>query len=153
MEHVEAWLIYQKHVLDAICELCKLFEDIPLIFASVNILQRSCNCYHKSTITAKFQTSPIVILLYAEKTMNMAQTLDFSSCHQVEVSTQHQNVSEMMSSWTSQKGFPLVTVSRKGDQVTLTQQQFLLTSDNTTHTSRWVTLPHTQTHTQITPQP
>uniref|UniRef100_A0A665WUG2 Aminopeptidase n=1 Tax=Echeneis naucrates TaxID=173247 RepID=A0A665WUG2_ECHNA len=41
-----------------------------------------------------------------------------------------QNVSEMMSSWTSQKGFPLVTVSRKGDQVTLTQEHFLLTSDN-----------------------
>uniref|UniRef100_A0A672ZYM5 Aminopeptidase n=1 Tax=Sphaeramia orbicularis TaxID=375764 RepID=A0A672ZYM5_9TELE len=46
-------------------------------------------------------------------------------CSQVDVSTQHQNVSEMMSSWTSQKGFPLVTVDRKGDQVTLTQEHFL----------------------------
>ncbi|XP_040897337.1 leucyl-cystinyl aminopeptidase [Toxotes jaculatrix] len=59
----------------------------------------------------------------------------WNSLTQVEVSTQHQNVSEMMSSWTSQKGFPLVTVSRKGDQVTLTQEHFLLTSDNATETS------------------
>uniref|UniRef100_A0A3Q4BRR7 Aminopeptidase n=1 Tax=Mola mola TaxID=94237 RepID=A0A3Q4BRR7_MOLML len=55
-----------------------------------------------------------------------------------QLSTQPQNVSEMMSSWTSQKGFPLVTVSRKGDQVTLTQEHFLLTSDNATYTSRWL---------------
>ncbi|XP_040010464.1 leucyl-cystinyl aminopeptidase [Xiphias gladius] len=67
----------------------------------------------------------------------------WNSLTQVEVSTQHQNVSEMMSSWTSQKGFPLVTVSRKGDQVTLTQQQFLLTSDNTTHTSSLWNIPVT----------
>ncbi|XP_019956595.2 leucyl-cystinyl aminopeptidase [Paralichthys olivaceus] len=60
-----------------------------------------------------------------------------------QVSTQHQNVSEMMSSWTSQKGFPLVTVSRKGDQVTLTQEHFLLTSDNATHTSSLWNIPVT----------
>ncbi|KAI4820732.1 hypothetical protein KUCAC02_028702 [Chaenocephalus aceratus] len=53
-------------------------------------------------------------------------------------SAQHQNVSEMMSSWTSQKGFPLVTVSREGDEVILTQEHFLLTSDEATHrTSVW----------------
>lgn len=56
---------------------------------------------------------------------------------------QHQNVSEMMNTWTSQKGFPLVTVSRNGDQVTLTQEHFLLTSDNATRTSRSVGLSHT----------
>uniref|UniRef100_A0A4W6GA41 Leucyl/cystinyl aminopeptidase n=1 Tax=Lates calcarifer TaxID=8187 RepID=A0A4W6GA41_LATCA len=60
-----------------------------------------------------------------------------------QVSTQHLNVSEMMNSWTSQKGFPLVTVSRKGDQVTLTQEHFLLTSDNTTHTSSLWNIPVT----------
>uniref|UniRef100_A0A672ZX76 Aminopeptidase n=1 Tax=Sphaeramia orbicularis TaxID=375764 RepID=A0A672ZX76_9TELE len=64
-------------------------------------------------------------------------------CSQVDVSTQHQNVSEMMSSWTSQKGFPLVTVDRKGDQVTLTQEHFLLTSDNATHTSSLWHIPVT----------
>uniref|UniRef100_A0A8C7ZPN2 Leucyl/cystinyl aminopeptidase n=1 Tax=Oryzias sinensis TaxID=183150 RepID=A0A8C7ZPN2_9TELE len=47
-----------------------------------------------------------------------------------QVSTPHQNVSEMMSSWTSLKGFPLVSVSRKGDEVTLTQEHFLLTPAN-----------------------
>ncbi|XP_035513792.1 leucyl-cystinyl aminopeptidase [Morone saxatilis] len=67
----------------------------------------------------------------------------WNSLTQVEVSTQHQNVSEMMSSWTSQKGFPLVTVSRKGDQVTLTQEHFLLTSDNATHTSSLWNIPVT----------
>ncbi|XP_072244139.1 leucyl-cystinyl aminopeptidase [Leuresthes tenuis] len=60
-----------------------------------------------------------------------------------QVSTQHQNVSEMMSSWTSQKGFPLVTISRKGDQVTLTQEHFLLTSDNATRTSSLWNIPVT----------
>lgn len=67
----------------------------------------------------------------------------WNSLTQVEVSTQHQNVSEMMSSWTSQKGFPLVTVSLKGDQVTLTQEHFLLTSDNATHTSSLWNIPVT----------
>lgn len=55
---------------------------------------------------------------------------------QVELSTHYQNVSEMMSSWTSQKGFPLITVTRKGDEVTLTQEHFRLTTDNVTRSSR-----------------
>lgn len=67
----------------------------------------------------------------------------WNSLTQVDVSTHHQNVSEMMGSWTSQKGFPLVTVNRKGDQVTLTQEHFLLTSDNTTHTSSLWHIPIT----------
>ncbi|KAK2902180.1 leucyl-cystinyl aminopeptidase isoform X2 [Channa argus] len=67
----------------------------------------------------------------------------WNSLTQVEVSTQHQNLSEMMSSWTSQKGFPLVTISRKGDQVTLTQEPFLLTSDNAAHTSSLWSIPVT----------
>ncbi|XP_071338885.1 leucyl-cystinyl aminopeptidase isoform X2 [Trachinotus anak] len=67
----------------------------------------------------------------------------WNSLTQVEVSTQHQNVSEMMNSWTSQKGFPLVTVSRMGGQVTLTQEHFLLTSDSVTHTSSLWNIPVT----------
>ncbi|CAJ1068864.1 leucyl-cystinyl aminopeptidase [Xyrichtys novacula] len=67
----------------------------------------------------------------------------WNSLTEVEVSTQHLNVSEMMSSWTSQKGFPLVTVSRQGDQVTFTQEHFLLTSDNATHTSSLWNIPVT----------
>ncbi|XP_045891644.1 leucyl-cystinyl aminopeptidase [Micropterus dolomieu] len=67
----------------------------------------------------------------------------WNSLTQVEVSTHHQNVSEMMSSWTSQKGFPLVTVSRNGTQVTLTQEHFLLTSDNATHSSSLWNIPVT----------
>lgn len=65
----------------------------------------------------------------------------WNSLTQVEVSTQLQNVSEMMSSWTSQKGFPLVTVSHKGDQVILTQEHFLLSSDNTTRSSSLWNIP------------
>lgn len=69
-------------------------------------------------------------------------TIDlWNSLTQVELSTQLQNVSEMMSSWTSQKGFPLVTVSHKGDEVTLTQEHFLLTSDNTTRSSSLWNIP------------
>ncbi|XP_034026064.1 LOW QUALITY PROTEIN: leucyl-cystinyl aminopeptidase [Thalassophryne amazonica] len=59
---------------------------------------------------------------------------------QVEVH-QHQNVSEMMTSWTSQKGFPLVTVSLKGQMVTLKQEPFLLTSDSSMHTSSLWNIP------------
>ncbi|KAK7933581.1 hypothetical protein WMY93_004477 [Mugilogobius chulae] len=59
----------------------------------------------------------------------------WNSLTQVELPTQHMNVSEMMSLWTSQKGFPLVTVSHKGEEVTLTQEHFLLTSDSDSHSS------------------
>uniref|UniRef100_A0A3Q4GET6 Leucyl/cystinyl aminopeptidase n=1 Tax=Neolamprologus brichardi TaxID=32507 RepID=A0A3Q4GET6_NEOBR len=59
------------------------------------------------------------------------------------LSTHHMNVSQMMTSWTSQKGFPLVTVNLMGNQVTLTQEHFLLTSDNTTHTSSLWNIPVT----------
>uniref|UniRef100_A0A665WV37 Aminopeptidase n=1 Tax=Echeneis naucrates TaxID=173247 RepID=A0A665WV37_ECHNA len=85
----------------------------------------------------------IYLHMYRENIVISLHRLHFSLCPQVEVSTQHQNVSEMMSSWTSQKGFPLVTVSRKGDQVTLTQEHFLLTSDNAMHTSSMWIIPVT----------
>lgn len=67
----------------------------------------------------------------------------WNSLTQVQLSTQHQNVSELMTSWTSQKGFPLITVSCKGDEVTLTQEHFLLTSDNSTHSSSLWHIPVT----------
>lgn len=67
----------------------------------------------------------------------------WNSLTQVDVSTQHQNVSEMMNSWTSQKGFPLVTVSIKGDQVEIKQEHFLLTSDSSSHTSSLWNIPVT----------
>ncbi|KAM9393713.1 leucyl-cystinyl aminopeptidase [Pholidichthys leucotaenia] len=67
----------------------------------------------------------------------------WNSLTQVEVSTHYQNISEMMSSWTSQKGFPLVTLSRSGDQVTLVQEHFLITSENDTHTSSLWNIPVT----------
>ncbi|KAF1389074.1 hypothetical protein PFLUV_G00069690 [Perca fluviatilis] len=67
----------------------------------------------------------------------------WNSLTQVSVSAQHHNVSEMMRSWTSQKGFPLVTVSRKGGQVTLTQEHFLLTSDKATYSSSLWNIPVT----------
>uniref|UniRef100_A0AAX7UJP9 Aminopeptidase n=1 Tax=Astatotilapia calliptera TaxID=8154 RepID=A0AAX7UJP9_ASTCA len=62
---------------------------------------------------------------------------------QTDKSTHHMNVSQMMTSWTSQKGFPLVTVNLMGNQVTLAQEHFLLTSDNTTHTSSLWHIPVT----------
>ncbi|KAM3611336.1 uncharacterized protein V6R79_016809 [Siganus canaliculatus] len=67
----------------------------------------------------------------------------WNSLTQVEVSTQHQNVSEMMSSWTSQKGFPLVTVVRTGNHVTLTQEHFLLTMDSSIRSSSLWNIPVT----------
>ncbi|XP_061673972.1 leucyl-cystinyl aminopeptidase [Syngnathoides biaculeatus] len=67
----------------------------------------------------------------------------WNSLTEVEVSSQHPNVSEMMRSWTSQKGFPLVTVSRTGDVVNLKQEIFQLTSDNSKHSSSLWNIPVT----------
>uniref|UniRef100_A0A1A7WCQ1 Leucyl/cystinyl aminopeptidase n=1 Tax=Iconisemion striatum TaxID=60296 RepID=A0A1A7WCQ1_9TELE len=73
--------------------------------------------------------------------LNTATNDLWNSLTQVEVSTHQQNISEMMSSWTSQKGFPLVTVSRKAGQVKLSQEPFLLTSDDTIHRSSLWNIP------------
>ncbi|XP_066509399.1 leucyl-cystinyl aminopeptidase-like [Hoplias malabaricus] len=51
---------------------------------------------------------------------------------------QHINVTEMMNTWTTQKGFPLVSVKRTGMQVSLTQEHFLLNANSTTdHSNLW----------------
>ncbi|XP_023658692.1 leucyl-cystinyl aminopeptidase [Paramormyrops kingsleyae] len=42
------------------------------------------------------------------------------------------SVVEIMKTWTLQKGFPLVTVNRTGNRVTLSQEHFLFTADPTT---------------------
>ncbi|KAJ3603665.1 hypothetical protein NHX12_028409 [Muraenolepis orangiensis] len=55
----------------------------------------------------------------------------FSGSNTAAVTQEHQDISEMMNTWTQQKGFPLVTVGREGDQVTLTQEPFLLSTDKT----------------------
>ncbi|KAM3868241.1 leucyl-cystinyl aminopeptidase [Diretmus argenteus] len=85
------------------------------------------------------------IIEYLKKFSGLNSVTDdlWNSLTQAEVSPQHQNVSEMMNTWTLQKGFPLVTVSRKGSQVTLTQEHFLLTADNTTHASSLWHIPVT----------
>uniref|UniRef100_A0A8C5CLL3 Aminopeptidase n=1 Tax=Gadus morhua TaxID=8049 RepID=A0A8C5CLL3_GADMO len=55
-----------------------------------------------------------------------------------DVTQQHPNIPGMMNTWTQQKGFPLVSVSRDGDLVTLTQEPFLLSTDATESApSRW----------------
>lgn len=40
-------------------------------------------------------------------------------------------VKDIMDTWTLQKGYPLVTVSRNGNQLSLTQRWFLLNPENT----------------------
>ncbi|XP_020345753.1 leucyl-cystinyl aminopeptidase [Oncorhynchus kisutch] len=60
-----------------------------------------------------------------------------------QVLPQQESVSDMMRTWTLQNGFPLVTVSRKGGHVTLTQEPFLLSADNATHTSNLWHIPVT----------
>ncbi|XP_010864061.2 leucyl-cystinyl aminopeptidase isoform X1 [Esox lucius] len=59
----------------------------------------------------------------------------WNSLTQAQVLPQQESVSDMMRTWTLQKGFPLVTVSCKDGQVNLTQEPFLLSRENTTHTS------------------
>ncbi|KAG7280925.1 hypothetical protein CRUP_009212 [Coryphaenoides rupestris] len=72
----------------------------------------------------------------ADTPEQVSEMFDSISYEKVEVPPQRQDVSEMMNTWTQQKGFPLVTVARQGGQVTLTQEPFLLSTDNKTHASR-----------------
>ncbi|XP_064793155.1 leucyl-cystinyl aminopeptidase-like [Oncorhynchus masou masou] len=67
----------------------------------------------------------------------------WNSLTQAQVLPQQESVSDMMRTWTLQNGFPLVTVSRKGGHVTLTQEHFLLSADNATHTSNLWHIPVT----------
>uniref|UniRef100_A0A8C2C505 Leucyl/cystinyl aminopeptidase n=1 Tax=Cyprinus carpio TaxID=7962 RepID=A0A8C2C505_CYPCA len=60
-----------------------------------------------------------------------------------QVSKQNLSVSKMMNTWTVHKGFPLVTVERKGTQVTLTQEHFLLNAENSTDDSSLWHIPLT----------
>uniref|UniRef100_A0A8B9HSR5 Leucyl-cystinyl aminopeptidase n=2 Tax=Astyanax mexicanus TaxID=7994 RepID=A0A8B9HSR5_ASTMX len=60
-----------------------------------------------------------------------------------QVSKQSINVSQMMNTWTVQKGFPLVTVNRAGKQVKLTQEHFLLNAENATDRSHLWHIPLT----------
>ncbi|KAJ8380417.1 hypothetical protein SKAU_G00011950 [Synaphobranchus kaupii] len=46
------------------------------------------------------------------------------------------NVSDMMDTWTLQKGFPLVTVKRNGTRVKLSQEHFLLSVDSGNSTAK-----------------
>jgi tricorn protease interacting factor F2/3 len=45
-----------------------------------------------------------------------------------------QPVKKIMEAWIKKKGYPLVTVSKKGNKLHLKQEQFLLTGENSTHT-------------------
>ncbi|XP_036791919.1 leucyl-cystinyl aminopeptidase [Oncorhynchus mykiss] len=67
----------------------------------------------------------------------------WNSLTQAQVLPQQESVSDMMRTWTLQNGFPLVTVSRMGGHVTLTQEHFLLSADNATHTSNLWHIPVT----------
>uniref|UniRef100_A0A674D507 Aminopeptidase n=1 Tax=Salmo trutta TaxID=8032 RepID=A0A674D507_SALTR len=73
----------------------------------------------------------------------MSLMTEFPQLDLAQVLPQQESVSDMMRTWTLQKGFPLVTVSRKGGHVTLTQEHFLLSADNTTHTSSLWHIPVT----------
>lgn len=41
-----------------------------------------------------------------------------------------------METWTQQMGFPLITISREGNEIIATQERFLLTAENTNTTIR-----------------
>lgn len=67
----------------------------------------------------------------------------WNSLTQAQVPPPVESVSDMMGTWTLQKGFPLVTAILKGHQLTLTQEPFLLSAENTTHTSSLWHIPVT----------
>lgn len=122
-------------------------------FVAIWILEIVIVCTNFENIAAKYESPSTLILMCGEKMKAciwLHTQIKYSPSYpQTDKSTHHMNVSQMMTLWTSQKGFPLVTVNLMGNQVTLAQEHFLLTSDNTTHTSRWVTHYHRDRQTHI----
>ncbi|KAJ8005705.1 hypothetical protein DPEC_G00120690 [Dallia pectoralis] len=67
----------------------------------------------------------------------------WNSLTQAQVFPQQESVSDMMKSWALQKGFPLVTVNLTDGLVELTQEHFLLSTENTAKTSSLWHIPVT----------
>ncbi|GJQ73766.1 hypothetical protein Trydic_g18707 [Trypoxylus dichotomus] len=53
------------------------------------------------------------------------------------------NLSDIMESWTEQAGYPVVTVSRNGTQLTLTQERFLLSSSASSNFKYYIPITYT----------
>ncbi|XP_062307429.1 leucyl-cystinyl aminopeptidase [Osmerus eperlanus] len=67
----------------------------------------------------------------------------WNSLTQAQVPAPSESVSAMMNTWTLQKGFPLVTATLQGRNLTFTQEHFLLSADNSTQTSSLWHIPIT----------
>ncbi|XP_061527708.1 leucyl-cystinyl aminopeptidase [Phycodurus eques] len=120
-------------------------EQVHEMFDSVSYLKGASILLMLNTSLPGDQQFRKGIIQYLKQFAGLNTDTDdlWNSLTEVEVSSQHPNVSEMMRSWTSQKGFPLVTVSRKGDAVSLKQEIFQLISDNASHSSSLWNIPMT----------
>lgn len=47
------------------------------------------------------------------------------------------SVKEIMDTWTLQAGFPVITITKNGNNLVLTQQRYMLPKSNSTDKSKW----------------
>ncbi|KAK6494852.1 leucyl-cystinyl aminopeptidase isoform X1 [Huso huso] len=86
----------------------------------------------KSLLTEEQFQKGVVHYLRQHKNANTQSEDLWASMSQF---TKKANITELMKSWTLQKGFPLVTVTRNGTKMTLQQERFLLSVANSSSSS------------------
>ncbi|MGH0162220.1 UNVERIFIED_CONTAM: hypothetical protein FKN15_042193 [Acipenser sinensis] len=86
----------------------------------------------KSSLTEEQFQNGVAHYLSQHKNANTQSEDLWASMSQI---TEKANITELMKSWTLQKGFPLVTVTRNGTKMTLQQERFLLSVDNSSSSS------------------
>lgn len=126
----------------AVSSTVKTPEQVEEMFDSVSYEKgASILLMLNSTLTEEEFRKGVIEYLQAHKFQNTKSEDLWNSL--TNVSKEPFSVTHMMNTWTTQKGFPLVTVMRNGTQVTLTQEHFLLNAENATDDSNLWHIPLT----------
>ncbi|XP_056602424.1 leucyl-cystinyl aminopeptidase isoform X1 [Triplophysa dalaica] len=111
-----------------VSSIVKTPEQVEEMFDSVSYEKgASILLMLNSTLTEEEFRKGVIEYLQAHRFQNTKSEDLWNSL--TNVSKQPFSVAHMMNTWTVQKGFPLVTVTRNGTQVTLTQEHFLLNAE------------------------
>ncbi|XP_041102568.1 leucyl-cystinyl aminopeptidase-like isoform X2 [Polyodon spathula] len=111
-------------------------EQVEEMFDSVSYVKgASILLMLESSLTEKQFQRGVVKYLSQHKNANTQSEDLWASMSQL---TKEANITELMKSWTLQKGFPLVTVTRNGTKMTLQQEHFLLSVDNSSSSSSYL---------------
>ncbi|XP_041083380.1 leucyl-cystinyl aminopeptidase isoform X2 [Polyodon spathula] len=111
-------------------------EQVEEMFDSVSYVKgASILLMLKSSLSEEHFQIGVVNYLSQHKNANTQSEDLWASLSQI---TEMVNITELMKSWTLQKGFPLVTVTRNGTKMTLQQEHFLLSVDNSSSSSSYL---------------